>query len=224
MRVKTTTMETDRLIAEIVAHGKPVARPWPVGKRTVVTLALSLVVLALTVWIYGVRPELPQLLRDPRFVIAELASITTGIAAIYACFRSALPDAPRWVPALPLAPFALWVAMLGSGCLDEFLRAPDAMHLGTSFECLNTIVLTSIPPALVMIVMLRRVVPFHPAAVAAMGALGVSSLASAALTLFHPLNSAAMVLIWHLGTILLVVIGASLFSRPLLRDWRSEPL
>jgi len=217
-------MDTERLIAELVADARPVARVWPVAKRTVVTLALSFVVLALAVWIHGVRPELPQLLRDPRFVIAEFASVLTGIAAIYACFRSALPDAPRWAPALPLLPFALWVAMLGSGCLDEFLRAPDATHLGTSFECLNTIVLTSIPPALIMIVMLRRVVPFHPAAVAAMGALGVSSLASAALTLYHPLNSAAMVLIWHIGTILLVVAGASLFSRPLLRDWRSEPV
>jgi len=125
-------------------------------------------------------------MHDPRFVIAELASALTGIAAIYACFRSALPDAPRLMPALPLVPFAIWVAMLGSGCLDEFLRAPDAAHLGTSFECLNTIVLTSIPPALVMIFMLRRVVPFHPAAVAAMGALGVCSLASAALTLYPP--------------------------------------
>jgi hypothetical protein len=217
-------MDTERLIAELVADAAPVTRPWPVAKRTAATLALSLVVLALAVWVHGIRPELPQLMHDPRFVIAELASALTGIAAIYACFRSALPDAPRLMPALPLVPFAIWVAMLGSGCLDEFLRAPDAAHLGTSFECLNTIVLTSIPPALVMIFMLRRVVPFHPAAVAAMGALGVSSLASAALTLYHPLNSAAMVLIWHIGTILLVVAGASLFSRPLLRDWRTDPI
>jgi len=217
-------MDTERLISELVADARPVARVWPVAKRTAVTLGLSFVVLALVVWEHGLRPELPALLRDPRFVIAELASILTGIAATYACFRSALPDSPRWLPALPLAPFAVWVALLGSGCLDEFLRAPDLMHLGTSFECLNTIVLSSIPPALIMVAMLRRVVPFHPAAVAAMGALGVSSLASAALSLFHPLDSAAMVLIWHLGTILLVVAGASLFSRPLLRDWRSEPV
>jgi hypothetical protein len=217
-------MDTERLIAELVADARPVPRVWPVGRSTAVTVALSVTVLALAVWVHGIRPELPQLMHDPRFVIAEIASVLTGIAAIYACFRSALPDAPRLMPALPLLPFAVWVAMLGSGCLDEFLRSPDAMDLGTSFECLNTIVLTSIPPALVMVLMLRRVVPFHPSAVAAMGALGVSSLASAALTLYHPLNSAAMVLIWHIGTILLVVAGASLFSRPLLRDWRSEPV
>ena len=217
-------MDTERLIAELVADATPVVRPWPAAKRTAVTLGLCLVVLALAVWANGIRPELPQLMQDPRFVIAEIASALTGIAAIYACFRSALPDAPRLMPALPLLPFAVWVAMLGSGCLDEFLRSPDAMHLGTSFECLNTIVLTSLPPAIVMVLMLRRVVPFHPAAVAAMGALGVSSLASTALTLYHPLNSAAMVLIWHIGTILLVVAGASLFSRPLLRDWRTEPV
>lgn len=215
-------MDTERLIAELVADARPVARVWSVAKRTVVTLGLSLVVLALAVWIHGIRPELPQLMQDPRFIVAEIASALTGIAAVYACFRSALPDAPRWAPALPLLPFAVWMGTLGSGCFDEFLGAPDAMHLGTSFECLNTIVLTSIPPALVMVVMLRRVVPFHPSAVAAMGALGVSSLASAALTLYHPLNSAVMVLIWHIGSILLVVAGACLFSRPLLRDWRTE--
>src|SRR5437764_2381697 len=160
-------MDTERLISELVADAGPVERVWTVAKRTIVTLALSVVVLALVVWDHGLRPELPALLRDPRFVIAELASILTGIAATYACFRSALPDAPRWLPALPLAPFALWVGLLGSGCLDEFLRSPDLVHLGTSFECLNTIVLSSIPPALIMVAMLGRVVPFHPAAVAA---------------------------------------------------------
>ena len=217
-------MDTERLISELVADARPVERIWTVAQRTWATLGLSLLVLALSVWAFGLRPELPQLLHEPRFVIGEIASVLTGIAATYACFRSALPDSPRLLPALPLVPFAVWVAMLGSGCLDEFLRAPDLVHLGTSFECLNTIVLTSIPPALIMIAMLRRVVPFRPAAVAALGALGVCSLASAALTLHHPLNSAAMVLIWHIGTILLVVACASLFSRPLLRDWRTEPV
>lgn len=217
-------MDTERLISELVADARPVERIWPVGTRTAVTLAASFVVLTAAVWIHGIRPELPGEMQDPRFVIGWLASILTGIAATYVCFRAALPDSPRLLPALPLVPFALWVAMLGSGCLDEFFASPDRMHLGTSFECLNTIVLTSIPPALIMVAMLRRVVPFHPTAVAAMGALGVSSLASAALIFYHPLDSAAMVLIWHIGSILLVVAGASLFARPLLRDWRTEAL
>jgi hypothetical protein len=217
-------MDTERLISEIVADARPVTRPWPAGRRTLVTLALAVTVLALTVWVKGVRPELPGLLADSRFDIGMAASIVTGIAAMYACFRSASPDAPRWIPALPLVPFAVWIATLGSGCLEEVFRHPDRMHLGTSFECLNTIVLTSIPPAIVMVVMLRRVVPFHPVQVAAMGALAVSSLASAALTLYHPLDSASMVLIWHLGSILLVMAVATLFSRPLLRDWRTEAI
>jgi hypothetical protein len=215
-------MDTERLIDEIVADARPVERPWPAGWRTAVTLALALVVLALTVWMHGPRSGLPSLFADRRFDIGWIASIVTGIAAMYACFRSAAPDASRLLPALPLVPFAVWVATLGSGCLEEVFEHPDRMHLGTSFECLNTIVLTSIPPAIVMVLMLRRVMPFHPVQVAAMGALAVSSLASAALSLYHPLNSASMVLLWHLGSISLVVTAASLFSRPLLRDWRTE--
>jgi hypothetical protein len=217
-------MDTERLISEIVADARPVTRAWPAGRRTLVTLALALLVLALSVWINGIRPELPDLLRDARFDIGMAASVITGIVAMYACFRSAVPDAPRWMPYLPLLPFAIWVATLGSGCLEEVFQHPDRMHLGTSFVCLNTIVMTSIPPAIVMVLMLRRVVPFYPVQVAAMGALAVSSLASAALTLYHPLDSASMVLIWHLGSISLVVAAATLFSRPLLRDWRTEAI
>jgi len=212
-------MDTEHLIRELVADARPIVRPWRPGRRAATTLALAALVLCLTVLVEGTRSDLFQLLADGRFELGLASAIATGVAAMYACFRCATPDAPRWLPLLPVVPFATWIMTLGSGCLDEVAYHPDRMHLGTSFTCLNTIVLTSIPPGLIMIAMLRRVVPFHPRRVAAMGALAVSSLGSAALTLFHPLDSASMVLIWHLGSITVVTAFVSAFARPLLNDW-----
>jgi hypothetical protein len=215
-------MDTEQLIGELVADARPVGRVWSAGQRTLAVLGLALLVLLLSVWFEGPRPDLPELMRDGRFVTAELAALLTGILAIYACFRTALPDAPRGIGLLPLLPFALWVGMLGAGCFDELLRHPDRVHFETSFICMNTILLTSLPAALLMIVLLRRTIPFRPRPVAALAALGVSALASAALSLHHPLDSALLVVLWHLGTVALATAGAALFSRPLLRDERSE--
>jgi len=215
-------MDTERLIEELVAATHPIIRPWRPGKRAAATLALTACVLALTVLFEGTRSDLPRLLAQLRFDLGFASAIATGVAAMYACFRSATPDAPGWIAFLPAAPFLLWVGTLGSGCLEEVFYHPDLMHLGTSFECLNTIVATSIPPGLVMVAMLRRVVPFHPRRVASLGALAVSSLASAALTLFHPLDSASMVLIWHVGYVLLVITLVSSCARPLLHDWAMD--
>jgi len=63
--------------------------------------------------------------------------------------------------------------------------------------------------------MLRHAGPVRPTATVAIGMLGAAALAATGLTLFHPLDTSLMVLIWHGGTIALLVGLATLANRRL---------
>lgn len=77
------------------------------------------------------------------------------------------------------------------------------------------IVLMSIPLAMVLFLMVRHAGPIRPVATAFTGALALASLASAGLTLFHGLDATIMVLVWHMGTVALIVAVLSLSGRRL---------
>ena len=62
-----------------------------------------------------------------------------------------------------------------------------------------------IPLTLGMLWMTRHAAPIRPAPVAALAGLAAAAIASVGLTLVHHLDAAAMVLIWHGGSVLLVV-------------------
>jgi len=168
----------------------------------------------------GPRPDLADHLSRIDVLVPWLASITTGVLATVAAFHLTLPDRGEAWRLVPLPTLALWLLALGASCYSDWLRlGPDGLALGTSFMCLATIVLTSIPLSGLLYAMVRHGASIRPWATALTGALAVASLASAALDLFHGLSAAVMVLVWHLGSVALVVlvfgaIGRHRFARP----------
>lgn len=200
-------MRTDDLISRLSGDLRPVRRvpsPWLSAAGWLV-LAVSLV--GAGVALSGFRHDIAERLMLPEERINLLAATASGIAGAFAAFQLALPDrSPRWA-LLPLPFAALWISGLGWGCLRD-LAAHGWPALSTSFACMRFILGFGIPLTLAMIWMARHAAPIRPGAVAALGGLAAAAVASVGLSLVHHLDAAAMVLIWHGGSVALVTAVA----------------
>lgn len=206
-------MRTDDLIGRLAADLEPV-RPLPSpGWRALRWLALTLAFLGLLVAVEGLRPGIVERLSRIPDLLQWLGSIATGIGAAVAAFHLAVPDrTERWA-LLPLPGLALWLSGLGVGCLTDWIElGPGGFRLGTSFGCFAFIVASGVPTVAVLLRMLRYARWVRPEQVVVLGVLAAAALSSAALTLFHDLDSTLMILIWHIGTIALMLALARMFG------------
>jgi hypothetical protein len=164
--------------------------------------------------------DLSRVFADPRFVIEQTATFATAIAAAVAAFASIVPGFDRRVLLLPLAPLALWLASVGHGCVQDWLRlGADGLVIRPDWDCLPSATIIGIVPAIAMIVMLRQGAPLHPRLTLAMGALAVAAVCNFGMQLFHRSDASIMVLSWHLGSVaVLSMLGGWLGERVL--GWR----
>ena len=207
-------MKTDDLIERLAADLRPVKRLAPPALRAAGWITLALLLVAACVVAFGPRHDLMDRLSRPHEVAQLVFALATGILAAVAAFELALPDRSRHWALLPLPTAAAWVGSLGLGCLADVAReGPQALVLGTSWGCFRFIVMLGVPLTLSLVWMLRHAGPIRPVPVAALGGLAGAALASVGLSLFHHLDAAAMVLAWHGGTTLVVVLGFLIFGR-----------
>lgn len=205
---------TPELIDRLSASATPVRRLRPPWLRAGQWLLLAGLVVVLLAVLHGVRPELALRLRDPSFAAALAGSLLTGVLAAVAAFHLSLPDRSRRWLLLPAPALALWVATIGYGCLTDWVgMEPGGVRLGSTLECLLTLVLTSIPLSVVLLVMLRHAARLHPTMVGMMGGLAIAGIAATALSLLHPLDATIMVLVWNLGTAALIVMLGGVLGR-----------
>lgn len=221
-------MRTEDLIAELAARAAPVRRLAPPGWRLAGWLALSLPLVALVVLAIGLRPDLAQRLTEARW-LAELGlALLTALAAGLAALTLVVPGrSARWA-LLPVLPGGLWLSTLGAGCVLDWQRlGPSGLGLTPDAECLVYISLIGALPAMLLLAMLRRGAPLLPMRTGALGALAAAALGAVGLRLFHTQDLALMVLVWQIGSVLLLVLAAALAGRRLLR-WahlqREEPV
>jgi hypothetical protein len=196
---------TPQLIDRLVAQSGPVIPLGPPLKRALAWMALATAIVAGVVLLHGLRPDLAAQLSRPTVAAEWAASLLTGILAAIATFQISLPDrSPRWL-LLPLPALAFWLATLGLGCLADWFRlGPSALALATSWSCVQAILTTSLPLGLTLLVMVRHAGLVRPGATAFVGGLGVAAFSAAGLSLFHHLDTALMVLVWHIGAVALV--------------------
>lgn len=207
---------TDELIARLVAEHRPVRPLAPPLRRAAAWTALALAIVAGIVLAHGPRPDLAARFAQPAMLLEWLGALLTGVAAAVATFQVSLPDrSTRWL-LLPLPPLALWVATLSLGCLGEYARhGPAALEPRASWSCVSAILTTSLPLGLTLLVLVRHAGLVRPEATAAVGGLAVAAFASAGLSLFHNLDAALLVLVWHLGAVACVVLGSWTLGRRL---------
>ena len=208
---------TPDLIAGLAADVKPVRRLRPPLVRAAAWLAFAVLLLALLAFVHGLRPDLATHLRQPIFVVGMLASLVTGVLAAAASFLLSLPDRPRLWALLPMPSLAVWLSTVGYGCLANWVSlGPNGIQFGEAFRCFVTLVLTSLPLSLAMIVMLRYAAMLRPTLVTMAGSLSVAAITATALSLFHDLEASVMILAWNVGiSVLIVALGGTLGPRML---------
>ena len=207
-------METERLVERLTAELTPVRRLARPGVRLAWWLLISVPAAGLVAGAFGLRPDLAARLADRTFLVAEGAALLTALIGIYAALCAGLPDQPGWKLWLPVAPMALWLAVLGRQCLDVFLRlGPQGLSITPDAMCLPAIALGGIVPAIAIVVMLRRSGQFRITHACLCGALGAAALSATALRFYHTEDSAIMVIVWQLGSVAVFSLAAGAISR-----------
>ena len=208
---------TPDLIDALVETAAPVRRLRPPIIRAGLWLAFAAIVLGLIAIAHGLRPDFSDRVRQPLFVLGMLGALATGMLAAVASFRLSLPDSSRLWAILPLPALALWVATIGYGCLTDWVSMdPDGLHMGEAIRCFATLLMTSVPLSIAMLVMLRYAALLRPLEVSVMSGLAVAAVTAFALSLFHELDATVMILIWNLGSAVLIAALGSLFGQSML--------
>lgn len=207
-------MKTSELIETLANSATPVRRLRPPLVRAALWLVLAGAVFALLAIMHGLRPDLPIRLRQGVFVTSAAATLLTAMLAAMASFRLSLPESSRWWVALPCPALAVWVSSIGYGCLTDWIRMdPAGVHFGEAAQCFATLLLTSVPLSIAMLVMLRHAAALRPTIVSATGGLAIAAVTSFVLSLIHEFDATIMILFWNLGTAVVIAGLASWFGR-----------
>lgn len=205
---------TPDLIESLANNLAPVQRLRPPIVRAGCWLALGALVVALLAISQGIRPDLLAKLRDPEFDLGLAGALLTGVLSAVAAFMLSLPDRSRLWWLLPLPSLGLWLSTIGYQCLTNWISIePGSIQLGETARCFATLVLTSLPLSLAMLLMLRHAAPLRPTAATLTGSLAVAATTALALSLFHKLDATFMILMWNLGTAALLVGLGGAFGR-----------
>jgi hypothetical protein len=216
--------KTPDLIDTLVDCATPVRRLRPPLVRAGLWLMLAALVLGLIALAHGLRPDIAARLQQPVFVLGVIAALATGILAAIASFQISLPDRPRWWLLLPVPALAVWILTLGYGCLTGWVNVgPNGVRMGEAVRCFATLLLTSVPLSIAMLVMLRYAALLRPTETSAMGGLAVAAMTSFALSLIHDLDASVMILTWNLGVAVLIAGLACLFGRAMF-TWTASRL
>ena len=209
---------TPELIDRLVQHATPVRRLRPPSVRAALWLAFATFVLVLLGVGHGMRSDLVARLHEPTFLLSVAAMLATGILSAVAAFAISVPDRPRWLLLLPVPALAVWIATVGYGCLTDWVSmGPEGVRFGETMRCFATLLLTSVPLGMGLALMLRYAALVRTGAVAVMGGLAVAAITSAVLSLLHDLDASVMILVWNLGTAVLITALGRLFGGAMFR-------
>lgn len=214
-------MDTEKLIQTLVETAQPV-RPLPHPlARTAMWLAIAIPYMALVVYVMSPRSDLVSKMSETRYLIEQVAALATGIAAAIAAFAATIPGYSRKVLFLPVPPLAVWLGVLGQGCVSAWLQfGTNGLTLQPDWFCFPAIVLVGAIPAVAMVAMLRRGAPLMPCTTVVLGALAAAGLGNFGLRLFHPQDAGLMVLVWQFGSVFILASLAGCLGRYVL-NWRS---
>ena len=202
-------MSTPDLIDQLAAGLTPVRRLRSPMVRAAQWLLLATVVSIMLVIALGVRPDFWQCVLDQSFILCAGASVATGVCATVAAFMLSLPDRSRAWVLLPLPAVAVWLSTIGYQCLTNWVALePDVLSWGEAARCFSTLVVTSLPLAITILVMLRHSTPLRPVLATLTAGLAVSAITATAMSLIHNIDASIMNLVWNLGAAA-AVIGAS---------------
>jgi hypothetical protein len=201
------------VVDTLVSSAAPVRRLRPPFQRALLWLAMATVVLGLISIEHGVRADLTVRLHEPRFAVGLAAAVITGILSAIAAFTISIPDRSRWWVLLPLPSLLIWISTVSYECFADWISiGSDGIRMGEAAGCFASLLLTSGPLGVALIIMLRYAALVRSGPVAMMGGLAVAAITSTGLELFHDLDATIMILVWNLGTAALIIALGYLFG------------
>jgi hypothetical protein len=214
-------METHQLIQGLVEGAKPVSRLLPPWRRMALWLAMSGLYAAVVVAMHLPGGGLPRPI-DFRLLLEQAAILATAATAGLAAFSSVVPGRDQRILLLPLVPLAVWLATLGQGCIHDWRdQGVAGLQLRSDWDCALPAIILSIPPAIAMVLMLRRGAPLIPRVSLALGALAIAAIANIGLRIFHIGDLSIQIMVWHLGGAAVLSIAASRLGTQVL-NWRAS--
>jgi hypothetical protein len=154
---------------------------------------------------------------DVPFALQQLAALASAGTAAAAAFSLTVPGRGRRPLLAAAAAAGVWLGLVVSGCIRDWMIAGDAgLALRSDWACVIGIPLTAVLPALALTVMLRRGAPLVPRMTTATGGCAVASLASLAMCVAQPHERDIVVLVWHGATIAAMSVLAGLAGRSIL--------
>lgn len=217
-------MDTDQLIQQLSRGPTPVRRlpaPW---QRAAIWFAISAPYVGVIIWLHSMSFDVTQVLADRQFIVEQIATLLTAIAAVTAAFCSVVPGYDRRILLLPLLPLTIWLVSIGEGCVRDWLRlGAQGLTLRADWDCLPPAALIGIVPAVAIVIMLRRGAPLYPRVSLALAALAVAALGNFGLRFFHVGDASIMVLVWHFGNVIVLASLAGWIGR-LVLNWKKAGL
>jgi hypothetical protein len=206
------------VVDTLVSCAPPVRRLQPPLQRALLWLALAGVVLMLLSIEHGVRADLAERLRQPSFAVGIAAAVVTGILSAIAAFMISIPDRSQWWVLVPAPSLLIWISTVSYECFtDRIVIGPDGMGAAETLRCFASLVLTSAPLGITLVIMLRYAALVRSGTVAMMGGLAVAVITSTALAIFHDLDSTVTILVWNLGMAALITALGWLLGPRILR-------
>ncbi len=206
-------MNTDHsaLIETLVADLQPRRKPGQLAPRLAAWYVGAVLFVIVVALVAGLRPDLAARLQRIDEWLGLLAALATGLAAALALAGTRRGGIAWW---LPLPPLGIWIASLGAGCYGDVVRlGPEGLRLGTSFHCTMVIVAMSVPLAAGLALAAGRAPALRRPTGLVLAALATAAISAAGLSLFHRLDTALMTLVWHLGTVAVIVLATGMVGR-----------
>lgn len=216
------SLETEDLIKSIARSSEPVTRLRHPIARALLWFMGALAYAAIVAALLGLRPDVFERLSETRFLVEIAATALTSMMAAAAAFCAGCPGRPLWERFAAVPFLALWIASLGQGCWQDWLRLGSAgLVLVPDLVCLPFIAIVSLLPAAVMVLMIRAGAPIAPITTTGLGALAAGALSATVLRLTHLPDASIMVLVWQFGSVALLAAVSAAFGGKLLR-WPSR--
>jgi hypothetical protein len=208
-------MDTERLIRTLAQDVEPVTPIPPPLRRAAAWAGVAGIYLLLLVVVVPPRVDPAGRLRDVGFLLEQGAAVVTGITAAFAALAYSIPGYRRSIVWLPIASAFAWITVVGGRAVQEVPLSVAA--LPADWRCVPATLIGAALPAGVLALMLRRGVPLAPRSTGALAGLAAAGLGNIGICFFHPHHSNLAILVWHVGTVLVVTAIAGMTSAKLLR-------
>ena len=212
-------METDQLIDQLSGKVQRTGHLSPPLLRTAAWFAMT-IPYAIVIVLIQPLPFDQWKIADVRFVIEQIAALATAVTSANAAFSSVIPGYDRKILLQPLIPLAIWLAVLGEGCLHDWRQlGSDGLILRDDWGCLPLALAISVVPAIAIVIMLRRGAPLIPHFSLALASMAVVAFANFTMRLHHYGDVSIMILVWHFGAVLFFTLIAGVLG-PHFLNWR----